>query len=428
MIKRIQSIAKNKKILIFLDQILVSGSNFLLGILLARFLGIDSFGQFSLFWLIVLFFSSIQLAFIISPLLTLTPKKSKYIKNYYLTNMIYMQFIFSVLCVIILGILFYFSELITIKYNISELKYFIIWVVFSFLCQDFIRRYFIIKMSYFKLIFVDIIAYMGQLISIILLIYFNELNLINSFISIATVFTISFIFGYLQIEFESTKTTHSKLLFLKNWKFSKWLVYSSLLQWGSGNFYILVAGWILGPWSVAVIKVMQNTMGIFHVIFIALENILPTKFAEIYKVSGYEKTISFFKEQLKYGFYMFSFLLLVLFFYGTDFIFLVYGSEYVSYSYLLLVFMIIYILIYIAMLQRYVLRTIENTKIIFINYLITTSFSIIASFILIKFFDINGIVIGILLTQLITVILFSTKISDYNKNKIFIRKKDDLKC
>ncbi|APW66220.1 hypothetical protein LPB137_10375 [Poseidonibacter parvus] len=410
MITKFKNIAKNKKSLIFLDQILVSGSNFLLGILLARFLGLDIFGQFSLLWLIVLFFSSIQLALIISPLLTHAPKKNKLIKDYYLTNMLYMQFIFSIICVLILSILFYFSELITSKYNISEFRYYILWMVFSFLCQDFIRRYFIIKISYFRLIFIDVIAYIGQLIGISSLIFFEQLTLINTFISISLTFTISFAVGYLQINFKSLKSTHIKLLFLKNWKFSKWLVYSSLLQWGSGNFYILVAGSILGPWSVGVIKVMQNTMGIFHVIFIALENILPIRFAEIYKNNGYQKTISFFKIQLQYGFYIFLVLISVLFIYGEELILVIYGDEYVSYSYLLFGFMIMYIFIYIGMLQRYILRTIENTKKIFINYIITTIFSVIASFILIKTLEINGVVIGMILTQILTSIIFFIEI------------------
>lgn len=419
MIKRIQTIAKNKKILIFLDQILVSGSNFLLGILLARFLGIDLFGQFSLLWLIVLFFSSIQLAFIISPLLTHAPKKNILIRDYYLTNMIYMQFIFSIICVFILWIIFYFSKLITTEYNILEFKYFILWMVFAFLCQDFIRRYFIIKVSYFRLILIDMIAYLGQLIGISYLLYIDNLNLINSFVSLSIAFTISFIVGYLQINFKSLKSNHIKLLFLKNWKFSKWLVYSSLLQWGSGNFYILIAGSILGPWSVAVIKVMQNTMGVFHVIFIALENILPIRFAEIYKNKGYQETIFFFRTQLKYGFYIFLALILILIIYANKLILSIYGAEYVSHSYLLFGFMIMYIFIYIGMLQRYILRTIENTKVIFVNYIITTIFSVIASFILIKTLQINGAIIGMILTQILTSIVFFIEIKKISKKVLY---------
>ena len=66
---------KSNKPLVFLDQAIVSGSNFILGILLARNLGIEGYGYYSLIWLVVLFFSSMQLASLISPMMSLGPKK-----------------------------------------------------------------------------------------------------------------------------------------------------------------------------------------------------------------------------------------------------------------------------------------------------------------------------------------------------------------
>lgn len=55
------------------------------------------------------------------------------------------------------------------------------------------------------------------------------------------------------------------------------------LQWGTGNLFIIMAGTPLGPWAVGVIRIMQNTMGLFNVLFIFLENVLPINFANIFK-------------------------------------------------------------------------------------------------------------------------------------------------
>ncbi|MFT5668973.1 MAG: O-antigen/teichoic acid export membrane protein, partial [Vicingaceae bacterium] len=57
------------------DQGLVSGINFLLSILLARFLGVELFGIFSLTWMVVIFSSSVQQAFLTAPLFALTAKR-----------------------------------------------------------------------------------------------------------------------------------------------------------------------------------------------------------------------------------------------------------------------------------------------------------------------------------------------------------------
>jgi len=59
----------------FLDQLLVSSSNFLTGILLARAFGIFEFGRFALAWMFVEFIGSLQAAAIIQPMLNIGPKQ-----------------------------------------------------------------------------------------------------------------------------------------------------------------------------------------------------------------------------------------------------------------------------------------------------------------------------------------------------------------
>ena len=54
---------------------MVSGVNFLTGILLARYLGIEEFGRFTLAWMAVLFVNSIQHAMIVSPMMSIGPKQ-----------------------------------------------------------------------------------------------------------------------------------------------------------------------------------------------------------------------------------------------------------------------------------------------------------------------------------------------------------------
>ena len=53
------------------DQVLVSASNFLTGIILVRGLGLVAFGQFTVAYVILLLANSIQLSFIASPMITL---------------------------------------------------------------------------------------------------------------------------------------------------------------------------------------------------------------------------------------------------------------------------------------------------------------------------------------------------------------------
>ena len=392
---------KNKKSLIFLDQMLVSGSNFVLGIILARSLGVEGYGQFALLWLIVLFFSSLQLAYIISPMLTLGSKKSSFVMDRYLSTMIYLQLLFTVILMISLYFFFEIAVLFDEKWDIGDLKIYVMFTTLFFLFQDFLRRYFIIKDQYYKLILIDSIAYLGQISIITYFIYINNLELNTALLAIAISFLLSLMIGYMQVSRVATDKQYKKLIFLKNWKFSKWLVYSAVLQWGSGNFFILAGGAILGSWSVGVIRVMQNTMGIFHVLFIALENILPINFSKIYSKNGYKSMINYFKIQMKYGLIIFSILAGAVYGFSSNIIQFIYGSEYVQYAYLLVWFLVVYALMYIQLLQKIIIRTIEKTRIIFISYVVANLLSLVSAYSLINLLKIDGIVIGVFLVQLI---------------------------
>ena len=84
-----------------MDQAIVSGSNFLTGILVARFLGIESFGVYTLLWAVVIFVLSIQMSVISQPMMTIAPKQPvEYESKYYgavITNQLVFSFISSFL-------------------------------------------------------------------------------------------------------------------------------------------------------------------------------------------------------------------------------------------------------------------------------------------------------------------------------------------
>ena len=407
---------KNKKLLVLFDQILVSGSNFLLGILLARNLGMNIFGEFSFIWLIVLFFSSIQLALIISPILTHATKKSNYIQDFYLTNFIYFQLFFSFLCLLILISIYKVSDYIDFGINLKNINIFVLTTILAFLSQDFIRRYYIIKNKYFTLLSLDIVAYLGQLLVILILIFNTKLSLENLFITISLSFFTSYIIGLILTKRKKIKLNYARKIFKRNWSFSQWLVYSSLLQWGTGNLFIIMAGTLLGPWAVGVIRIMQNTMGLFNVLFIFLENVLPINFANIFKKYGFIKMYEYYKLKLIQSILIMIALISIIFFISDEIVSLLYGNEYLQYSYLLIGYFVIYMFLYLNILQRILIRTVEKTKIILFSYVISSIFSIFFSTYFISKYGINGVIYGTIITQILILIIIYFEINKLYKD------------
>lgn len=60
------------------DQTMICGVNFLTAILVARYLGDDEFGRFTLAWMVVLFVKNLQHAMIVSPMMgSIGPKQTR---------------------------------------------------------------------------------------------------------------------------------------------------------------------------------------------------------------------------------------------------------------------------------------------------------------------------------------------------------------
>ena len=393
---------RNKKSLVFLDQVMVSGSNFILGILLARNLGIEGYGYYSLIWLVVLFFSSMQLASLISPMMSLGPKKNVIAQNNYYFTMIVIQFFYACLSMLLAFLFFRLIGVFKDEWAIGDLSYLVSIFIFVFLLQDFLRRYFFVKIKSFTVLIMDSFSYLGTIGVIAYYTVYDSLTLNIIFFIMISMYAVSALIGLTQIKYFYFNKRYTFYIFKKNMLFSRWLISSSLLQWGTGNFFILLAGSILGASAVGAIKAMQNLMGVFHVVFLALENILPMKFSQIYHTQGIESLSRYLRKNINFTWIIFLPFLLIVTLFSKDIVGLIYGSEYVNDAYLLIWFMVIYVFIYIGMLLRYVLRSVEDTKSIFTSYVVSLLFSMVTAYPLIELFGLDGVMIGMLGIQIIT--------------------------
>jgi len=384
----------------------MSGSNFLLGVLLARVLSIEIFGQYALLWMVALFFLSLQQSLIVSPLYTLEAKRGDN-NLHHISNAIAMQIFFAFLSMFLVILISIIFSLFQEKWNMGLLIIPFSLAVFSYLLQDFARRLLFFHGEYMVVIFINIIAYIGLLLTLFIVSSFVSLNLMIVFSIFAFTFLLSFLVAYLKMGYTHLKISNMESTFQEYWHFSKWLGLSNILQWLSGNLFIVIGGYVLGAWSVAIIRILQNTMGIFNVLFATIENYVPISAAKIYKKEGHKSLLSYIYKYSFIGIILFS-LWTMLFMIITPerLIFLIYGNKYIQYSDLMYWYMAIYILMYFGMLIKFVLRTIESTKDIYRANIYMSVFSIIFAYPMIVYFELKGIVLGILLTQVIMFLFY----------------------
>ena len=99
-------------------------------------------------------------------------------------------------------------------------------------------------------------------------------------------------------------------------------------------------------------------------------------------------------------------MLTVLAIFSKQIILLFYGAEFVIYQHILIGFCALYVIIFIGYPLRYAIRTLENTRLIFISFIATSIFSVLTAYPIIKAFGLNGVLIGLGITQLITLFLY----------------------
>ena len=165
----------------FFEQALTSFSNFILAILLLKFLGVETFGIFSFFWILLLLINAIQQSSIIAPMLSICPKINYLNQAEYLGGVFLQQIVFCLINWILFLIFSIFLFSIFFDFDISNL-----YLSFSFLLIvsqffQFFRKLYIFKLFLKKLIFIDAIYLILLVSSLLYLNFFENLNLKNVF-------------------------------------------------------------------------------------------------------------------------------------------------------------------------------------------------------------------------------------------------------
>ena len=275
-----------------IDQGLVSGSNFFTGIVIARLLGLEMFGRFTLIWLVIQFLASIQESLLLGPMVTIGPKiKAKDGDNYYF-GMFTLVLLFSLLASFIVFIV---GSLVDFLYPQFEIHSFLIPLVvtlFFFLLQDFFRRYFYSKEMTIAALINDVISYVGQALLLLFLffleptIHITDVLFIIALTSALAVIVSIILNKKIRLSFQCCTFQCCNDAWKRNWHLEKWMVSSAIANWFTNNLFMVMVGAYLGNFVVGAMKAAQNLMGIHKILFQIIENIVPVRAGKVLIDSG----------------------------------------------------------------------------------------------------------------------------------------------
>ena len=386
------------------DQAIVSGVNFLTGILIARFLGIEEFGIFTLVWMIVLFSNSIQMAMISSPMMTIGPKQPEKEKNSYYGTVVIHQLIFSILSCGIVWIGFIISDFIFPQWQLTQLTLPLISALFFFQNQDFIRRLLFTERRARIAFINDVVSYIGRIGLLLMLFFYSDTTTTDVLWVIALTSLIAIFIGIYSLNELEFSKQQIWTLFKRHWVISKWMTASAILQWTSGNYFALAAGSILGPAALGALKAAQNIVAINHILFQGLENIVPASASRLFNKTGIDGLKQYLIKVSLWGGGTTILIAVALSIFPEHILQLVYGDQYVNYGYVLRWYALCYVLMFFGLPLRSGLRVLESSRPIFVAYVFMTVFSLIFALILVNNWKLEGAAIGVVFTQVISIV------------------------
>jgi len=415
------------KLLSITDQMLVSGSHFLIGIIVARALGLAGFGIFAVAWMVVLFANSLQQAFILTPMMTFAPQKEKTAKKDYLSDLWILQIGVALIAMSVTFAFCWSSQFFSPEWNLISLTKVLPLTIFLFLIHDFLRKQFYVNENLKAALALDFLAYTPQLIFLAFSYMTNTLVLAKSLWFINAGYLIAILFNMRHttgIDSSSTKTL--KRTCSQHWQFAKWLVGKTLLQWFSGNLFIITAATLLGPAAVGAIRLAQNVMGIVNVFFIAIENYIPIQAAKIYAQQGKIALFNYLKTITLQGGILSTILVAAILLLAPLIIKILYGITDPSSILLLRGFAILSLIVFIGIPIRFAIRTLEQTKSIFIAYTLSTTFSFTCAYPIVKNWGLTGVIIGLITAQAIMQIYYLLNLKTLQNSEKTIEKKIEL--
>jgi O-antigen/teichoic acid export membrane protein len=399
------------------NQATVSGANFLTGLLVARQLGIEGFGLFSLAWLVVLFAQSIQSASIVSPMLSIGPKQSSAGQPDFYGLMFLEQVMFAAIASGAGYLLIISAQFAGVSFgSSSEMAAATAAAVFCTQIQEFGRRYNYASRRGRSACLSDLARYGCQIAFLLAATIGNYRMSVGDVLYVCAV---SGCIGMLPIlgglPSLPRKLSRAHVHAARQLQYAKWLTGSALMQWTTGNLLIIATGALVGPAAVGALRAAQNLLGLTHVFFHAADNYVPPRAARIFHEQG-ERGLKSYIQKLTVPVMGATIVVCLIFAVAPNFwLEFAFGEEYSNYGHVVRVFALFYLLMVCIMPLKYWFMAIERTKPLFMGYLFASIATIMGSYPIIQTFGLNGALGGLVIVQLI---ILATFLSSYIRRPV----------
>lgn len=403
----LNSIFKNKRLLILLDQALFSGTSFLLTIFLARNLDTNVFGVYSGLFLGIFLFVSLSSALIINPFQVNWAKQENSI--HYISFTFYGQISLVFFAILIIVPILEFTRF-------NELSFHFLLLFIGYVIHDYFRKIFLALDQAKKVLIFDSLSSIGQFIIILKILFTaSALDLNTLFFWLGVAYIPSLLYGIVCIKPKKIPLNIIKTYVKLHYEQGKWLFMTALVQWWSGNLFIVASGYYLGSKALGALRLAQSLFGVLNVLLQTFENYILPQTSKIFATSKVE-AINYLNKMTKYAGIVFIPFLIIIFSFSSQIMKLAGGDHFVDFAYVLKGMSVLYVLIYICQPIRIGIRILVLNNYFFFGYLIILGFSFLFSNYLLTHYALWGALIGLITSQAILLIFWQFILSKHKFN------------
>ncbi len=347
-----------------LDQMVVSGANFATGVLLARHLGIEMFGQYSLYWLLILFVLALQIALVGAPMMVITPKVDPdRVRSYYGATLVLQAVLSTAVFGLTILVFVVANQIIVIDQPVS-LALSVAVASLTIPLHEYYRRIFLAMQRRKAALMLDVARYGLQVAVLLAIVIIAEepVAIPDIVWMLAGCGLVAAAGAAACMPRPSLQATLFRTFVRRHWRFGKWLGVSALLQLASVGIVYLVAGWLVGTAAVGAMRACETIMNVLNVLFRGAENaLIPvlSKYIGDKNLTGFRDALV---EATKIGAVVTVVVVLFVGVFSDQIMDLVFGDEYAAYHYLILLYCVIYLVRFFAVPTGGGLHALEQTR------------------------------------------------------------------
>ena len=275
-------------------------------------------------------------------------------------------------------------------------------ILFSsgFIMQDYFRKLFLAQSKIQQTLILDSITAVLQTSILISGLFWFSFSLEFILILLGISYVPSIIYGIYRLKPSLFNISKWNTYFKIHWNQSKWLLLTAMVQWWSGNLFVVMSGIFISLEALGAFRLVQSLFGVLNIILQTFENYVLPQTSKLLHTSQksarqYLRAISI-KSAI-----VFAIIICSVFAFAEPIIQIAGGTQYSSYAYVIKGMSVLYLIIFIGYPIRLAIRALILNKSFFIGYLFALIFSLISFQYLLQTWGLIGAISGLIASQII---------------------------